>query len=449
MRIQIPLILVVFASSLASCVSTNDGSDVIAAQDAGTPPSPDARPVTPPPPPPEPTYNHYWILGQNPVETNIYLYAKEGATITFDGTITTPSVVTLQADLFTEFNAGTLGYDQTGSEWFFLELFSDKDVLVSFDRSVEIQTGAATFETVHGDSIHNKPPRELSTHLYFPLAGSGANDDILNAYAHQPTTMTIKAITNTGTETLHTETFEGLFTSPRISTWLTGVNVGYSLEIETDHPIAAALFDELPKFPNLYSGSGFFFGGPGQTELHTEYLQIRQSYDRYSTIYMPSSSNVTFQDNLGVQVGNTMPFAAHASTFVRDSDIGFSANTHPLPYLVRVKSDTPFSDRSNTPAATDVLSSAAYMGWNTTLANLEIYTELANTIDIYDGRTQELIATLDLEANTAVVKNIVTLGFPADQPFLALIVAEEPVYQEIQNSRYLRQYPGSLGPVID
>ncbi len=449
MQTMVSLSLVVSALSIGACVSKDDGADEFGAvHDAATPPAADAIP-TPPPPPPEATFNHYWILGQNPAETDIYLYAKDGATITFDGTIATPAVVDVQADLFTELNAGALGYNQTGSEWYFLELFSDKDVLVSFDRSVEIEVAASTFETVHGDSLHNKPPRELSTHLYFPLGGSGANDDILNAYAHQPTTMTIKAVSNTGTEVFQTETFEGLFTSPRITSWLAGISTGYSLEIESDHPIAAALFDELPKYPNLYNGSGFFFGGAGQTELYTEYLQIRQDYDRYQTLYMPASTEIVFQDSLGAQMGDAFPFGAKASTFIRDSDVGFTAQTHELPYLVRVGGTAPFADRSLTPTATDVRKSAAFMGWNTSLATLEIYSELANTIDIYDGRTDTLIATLSLEANTTIVESAVDLGFPADAPFLALIVAEQPIYQQIQNSRYLRQYPGELGPIID
>lgn len=448
MRAFFSLFLIATATLCSvSCVSKDDGSDVLSSQqDAAVEAPADA---SPPPPPPEPTYNHYWILGQNPVETNIYLYAKNGATITFDGTIDTPTVINLPADQFSEFNAGALGYDQTGSEWFFLELFSDKDVLVSFDRSVQILTGENTFETQHGDAMHNKPPRELSTKLYFPLGGSGANDDILTAYAHQPTTMTVKAITNTGTEYTRTETFQGLFTSSTISTWISGVHAGYTLEIESDHPIAAALFDELPRYPQLYSGSGYYFGGAGQTELYTEYLHIRQTYDRYGTIYMPSATDVVFQDNLGQQVGDTFAFEAQASTFVRDSEIGFAPETHPLPYVVKVNGSVAFAHRSETPTATDVRDSAAFMGWNTSLANLEVYSELATDVRIYDGRTQTLLATWTLAANEARVQNVVELGFPADQPFLALIVADQPIYQQIQNSRYLRQYPGNLGPVID
>ncbi len=445
---RLSLILIVIAPLVSvSCVSKDDGSSALPSpQDAAVVPPADA---TPPPPPPDPTYNHYWILGQNPMETNIYLYARNGATVTFDGTIDTPAAITLPADQFSEFNAGALGYDQTGSEWFFLELFSDQDVLVSFDRSVEIQTGETTFETQHGDAIHNKPPRELSTKLYFPLGGSGANDDILTAYAHQPTTMTVKAITNTGTEYTRTETFQGLFTSTTISTWLSGVSAGYTLEVEADHPIAVALFDELPRYPNLYNGSGYYFGGAGQSELHTEYLQIRQTYDRYATIYMPSVTDVVFQDRLGQQVGDAFAFEAQASTFVRDSEIGFDPAAHPLPYVVKLNGSVPFAHRSMTPTATDVRDSAAFMGWNTSLANLEIYSELANTVRIYDGRTQTLLETWNLSANEARVQNVAELGFPADQPFLALVVADEPIYQQIQNSRYLRQYPGNLGPVID
>jgi hypothetical protein len=284
--------------------------------------------------------------------------------------------------------------------------------------------------------------------MYFALGGSGANDDILTAYAHQSTTMTVKAITNTGAEFTRTQTFQGLFTSSTISTWLSGVHAGYSLEVEADHPIAAAIFDELPRYPNLYNGSGYYFGGAGQTELYTEYLEIRQDYDRYATIYMPDATDIVWRDNLGVQVGNTYNFAAHASTFVRDTEVGFDPAA-PLPYVVKVSGNLPFADRAQTPTETDVRRSAAFMGWNTSLATLELYSEQANGVKIYDGRTLALLATWELAAHEAVVEKVVDIGFPADQPFLALVVADQPIYQEIQNSRYLRQYPGGLGPIVD
>jgi hypothetical protein len=156
-----------------------------------------------------------------------------------------------------------------------------------------------------------------------------------------------------------------------------------------------------------------------------------------------------FQNGFGVQVGSTFAFEAQASTFVRDSEVGFDEQAHPLPYVVTLNGSVPFADRSQTPTATDVRESAAFMGWNTTLANLEIYSEQATTVRIYDGRTQTLLATWNLAANATLVENVVDIGFPADQPFLALVVADEPVYQQIQNSRYLRQYPGALGPIID
>ncbi len=432
----------ILAATLGALACTQVTTDPVEAP--GPAAAPDASPPPPPQPPlpPEPLYTYYWVLGQDPSATNMFLYSKTGATVTFGGTIATPTDIELTADTFSEYNVGSLGYAQEGTEWFFLELTATDDLMVSFDRAVEVQVGEDSFETRHGDSLLNMPARELSQHLYFPLAGSGGGDDILVAYAHESTTMDVTIVSNTGYVTNTTKTFEGLLAFNPTST------TGYSLEISSDKPIAAMVADELPQHPHIYSGSGYYFGGAGQSELYDHYMQIRQAYGKYETFYTPSAAQLGFANAAGTPVGVAQPYAAKTGLFLRDAEVGFS-ETEPLPYVVRLLGDVAFANRNARPAETDIRASAGFMGWNTSLATIEVHTEQANIVRIYDGRTLDLLTTVNLAANEVWVQGAVDAGFPPDQPFLARIVADEPIYQEIQNSRYLRQYPGELGPTVE
>ncbi len=49
----------------------------------------------------------------------------------------------------------------------------------------------------------------------------------------------------------------------------------------------------------------------------------------------------------------------------------------------------------------------------------------------------------------SAVANIAELGFAEDEPFLAVVVGDEPLYQEVKDSQNLRQYLGELGPSAD
>src|SRR5262249_1262735 len=112
-------------------------------------------------------YTHYWILGQLPAQTTAYLYARNGAKGRFGGRIASPVPVDIPQDTFQSHNVGSLGYTQTETEWYFLEVTGDCPFMVNFDRVAQVLVAEDTFEDRHGDSIHDKPPTRLGQNLTF------------------------------------------------------------------------------------------------------------------------------------------------------------------------------------------------------------------------------------------------------------------------------------------
>jgi len=393
-------------------------------------------------------YTYYWILGQNPNQTTVYLYAKDGATVTFNGTIAAPVVVDIPADTFVWYNVGDLGYAQVGIQWYFLEMTSNNKTMVNFDRVVTIRTGSSTYEDCHGDMLHDKPPMELNTTHYYAWGGSGALDDILVMYAHETTNVTVRRYTNWGQTFTKIVTFSGLYVSNYIANWLGPSSpdwAPYGLKVIADKPIASALFDEWNWWPDPNSGSGYYFGEPGLTQLYNEYMNIYYKPD-YSTYYILTANNLSYKDEYGNPVGSSQYYAGETSKIVYHTDIGYDVSTPP--FLVHSKGTEAFMDSWKTPTATDIKNVAAYMGWNSSLANLEIYTDKDSNITIYDGRNYNIVKTFSMSANTIFVEALNSSGFNDNEPFLAVVASNVPVYQEVRIPYYIRQYPGELGPLL-
>lgn len=394
-------------------------------------------------------WTEYWLLGQLPDQTTVYVYARNGANITFGGTISSPKTVTVPPDTFTPLNAGTLGYAATGTQWYFLEATGDADFMMSGDRVVNIP-GWTTF---HGDELHDKPGHGLSTSYTFAYAQSGPADDKAVMYAPQQTTVTIHAYSNTGQVGSQQVSINGLYTSDYISSWLS-ISDGYGLTITADKPIAAALFDEIND--STHPTSGYFFGWLGQTQLYDEYMHIHYASvdtSAYHSLYVPQADSLTYYLMGGAQL-TTKTYTGETSEIVYHQPLGYDITQ--VPYLVHYKATQGVADSYVTPTSTDVTAGAAYMGWNASLAQLEIYAASAASVEVYDGRNHALRGTFSVPAGTIFTKALTATGLAADTPFVVAVKSDVPVYQEVRMSNgvdynsadFLRQYPQYIGPVI-
>ena len=240
------------------------------------------------------------------------------------------------------------------------------------------------------------------------------------------------------------EVVTGLFVSPGLSSWL-GAADHFSYRVTADKPIAVGHFDD-------HLDSGYYFGAAGQTTLYDEYLHVH--YTQYGfpglrhDLYLSEATSITYHDVDGVQVGSTN-YSGETATVVDHDTVGYDSPA--AQYLVHSVASKPFANDAHyvTPAATDIRDRAAYMGWNAGLAILEIVADAGATIEVYDGRNQQVVTSFDVGAGEVFSANLDTLGFAPDEPFLASVVANVPVYQQIRIPQfYLRQYPAALGPEI-
>jgi len=392
-------------------------------------------------------YTDYWILGQLPAQTTVYLYARNGSRVTFGGTIDPPVTIDVLPDTFISRNVADLGYRATGTDWYFLQMTGDQPFMTHLDRVVSVLTGPGTMADWHGDVLHDKPVLGLHDTFYFAAAQSGTVDDILVLYSPVETTATIRHLgVNSGAANTQTRTFTGLFVSTDLPL-LIGNGDNGSITVTADQPIAAGLFDELPRYPEEHYGSGYYFCNFNETELYDEYIHIHhEATPALHSLFMPAAATLRYLDARGTLV-NTITYTGERSEYPRHADLGY--DTSSLPYLVRSVSTIPFANAHTTPVATDVVAEAAYMGWNASLAKLEIYA-LSEDADVmvYDGRNSATVGNIQVPAGTVHAIDLDDLGFAANEPFLAAVVSDVPVYQQIRIPHYLRQYPGAIGPPI-
>jgi hypothetical protein len=389
-------------------------------------------------------YCYYWILGQLPNQTHVYLYAKHGANVTFNGTITAPVIISVPPDEFVFYNLADLGYNQNGTQWYFLEMYSDKSLMVNFDRAVYLKTGSNKYEWVHGDQIHNMPLNEFSTTYYLPMPWSGSGDDILIMYSKEPTFVTVRILGNSSVVATRTVMVDGLYNTGYLSNWILDI-LGYSLMITSDKPIAAACFDECGWWPLVYD-SGYFFSYATYTDIFTEYMHIHSSpFSEYHKIYTPTPNRLKYYDLDGNLV-NTDDYLGENSDYFYYSDIGYSGS--PDPFLAYINSSLPYADGTMSPKEWFVNDIVGYMGWNSSIGTLEIYSDHDTKIRVYNGRNYTLLTEFDMNANSIFRENLVNIGFQPDYPFLAVVVPEGPVYQAVKVPYYVRPYPAKIAPDV-
>lgn len=401
----------------------------------------------------EEPYTFFWVFSQNPGNTTAYIYARYGADVTVSGTNSEPVTVYAEPGIINTYNVADLGFNQTEKEWFYLELKSSEKIMVNFDRVTIIRPGENDYRERHGDALCKKPLMEHSTEYYYALGLSGAGDDMLALYAHEPTNVTIRRFTNLGEIFTKTIEINGLFISPKMQGWLGNSNKGYGLIVKADKPIASGLYDENMWWPKPGWGSGYFFGDSGQTELYDEYIHLHHTSNQYMTLYTPTANNILFYDDNNNLVG-TRSFDGEASTFPRPppvdmyyKSIGYDVSSPP--YLVYAVGTADFVETQYTPVATEITDGAAYLGHNTSQARLEIYTDTATEIIIINGLNNSVM-NFSMEANTIVTKFLDEYPeFGPNQPFLINIISTVPVYQQVKNPFYLRKYPSIIGPGIE
>jgi hypothetical protein len=390
-------------------------------------------------------YTYYWILGQLPIQTHVYLYAKDGAIVSFEGTIATPVVVSVPKGEFVSYNLGDIGYTQAGTEWYFLEMFSDNPIMVNFDRAVYLKTGNNKFEWKHGDQLLNMPMLKLSTKYYFAFGGSGTGDDVIAMYAHEPTQITARAISNSGIIRTKTVTIDGLYISDYLRYWFVNFNLGgYGVTIDSDKPIAAACYDELGWWPDVWQ-SDYFFSGSVYTEQYNEFMHVHSSPLEYQNIYTTTANTFEYYDINGNLVG-TKVYNKEASRLVRYYDVGYGGS--PDPFLVHTITSNPHVESHITPTEWSIKETAAFMGWNTSYGELQLYADQDSHISILNGRNNTQIMEFDLPANTIFREILSDIGFDPNQPFLVVIDSDVPIYQAVKIPFYLRLYPAEVAPSI-
>jgi hypothetical protein len=411
--------------------------------------------------PEDPDYTHYWFIGEDAANTTVYVYSKLRTEVTFSGTNGAEVEVEVGPREFTSYNADDLGYG-VDDRWFYLEMNSDNPIMTVIDKEIVIRTGEDEYEIQHGDRTGARPATSLQTEYHIANGDSGSEDDILVIYAPEEATFTAKRLTNDGEVFTRTLTVDGMFVSPVISVWLGKsfpIYEGYSLILESDVPIAANLFEELPWWPNLYMGSDKYMGSFGTSIFYDDYINFEYRTQGWANIYTPDSADIEFSDNYGNEVA-TLQFSGESSASVpttRYSDLGYPVEDE-QPYLVRTTSDDYFVNGEYTPVETEIEKSAAYMGYNTSNSFLELYSFVNAEITVIDGQTGDTLH-LSLENETLYNYTLVDdLGFEANVPFMILTLASEPVYQQVRipvkafltpyTSMYLRHYPIKIGPPI-
>jgi hypothetical protein len=326
--------------------------------------------------------------------------------------------------------------------------------MVTFDRILNIRTGEFEYTEVHNDALLKKPPMELNTKRYFAFGLSGASDDKLAIYSHEPTNIQLRRYTSIGEIYTKTISVDGLFISPKIKPWLGISNIGYGLIVTADKPIAAAIFDENKWWPSGSTGSGYYNGYPGQLELYDEYMHIHYQPTEYHTLYTLNKNTFSYYNEINDFVG-TRAFDGETSTHpVRTTplkmyykNIGYNVSSPP--YLVHVKGSSEFADFQFTPVDTDYNDNVAYIGYNASQAILEIYSDINAEIKIINGLNNSII-NFSMTANSIISKNLdIDLGFTPNQYFLINIISSVPVYSQVRNAYYLRHYPSTIGPGLE
>lgn len=408
----------------------------------------------------ESDYTYYWFIGEDAANTTVHIYAKQKTVVTFSGTNDGEVQVEIDARQFESLNVEELGYG-IEEKWFYLEISSDHPTMTVLDKEILVRSGEDDYDLFHGDRTAARPAMKLETEYYIANGDSGSEDDILVVYAPEETTFTAKRLTNDGEVFKKTVTVEGMFVSPYISIWLGRsypVYEGYSLVINSNKPIAANLFEEIPWWPNPFMGSGRYLGSYGTSKFYRDYINFEHLPWGWANIYTPDEAELVFKNRTGETV-TTMYFETESSASVpttRYRDLGYK--TWIRPYLVRIQSEDDFVHGEYTPVETEVMKSAAYMGYNSSNSFLELFSFEDAEITLYDGRGGRTIH-LSIEKQTLNTYILVKdLGFEPYEPFLMSIVSSEPVYQQIRipikpylipsQSLYLRHYPVKLGPPL-
>ena len=392
-------------------------------------------------------YTYYWILGQLPQQTDAYLYARDGASVTFDGMISSPVTIEVPPDRLMRYNVGTdIGFTtQLEGDYYFLELESDNPVMVTFNFSVLLEVDEGVFEWSYGDDIRNMPPMEFSSEYYLPLGGSGSLDDNLVVYSPEATQVTARFITNEGDEFTEIIDVEGLYISPRIARFIGEYHGGYGVELTSGTPIATTIFDEQRKWPSEFSGSGYYFSFTPRTELYDGYMHLYRSAGRRMSFYTPTANTLEFFDHNGDLVG-TRTYSARTSEDITLSDVGYAGS--PAPFLVDVRGSEPFGIEWVPPAELTIIDKAAYLGWSSDVATLDIFADQDARVTVYNGRDLSVLAELDMPANSLFEANVADLGFEPGEPFLVAVISDVPVHQTVIGTHHLRSYPADVGPPV-
>jgi hypothetical protein len=396
---------------------------------------------------------YYWILGQFPHQSHVYLYARNGANVTFGGTKYLPTTIYIPPDEFRSYNIGDMEYEvenigifSNERGWYFLEMYSYNPIMVNFDRAFVLKTGPNLFEWKHGDQLHNMPPDKLSTIYYLPKCGSGAGDDRLIMFSHEPATVTIKLLWNAGGGGQVTVVVDGIYVSDYLEGIFGGTTAGYSLTITSDHPIAAAAFDEQAWWPNPVWLSGIMIAGAVYTELFDEYMHVHNNpTTEYQQRFTPTSNNFDFYDLNGNFVhARSNPIEASRIDLLQD--VGYSGS--PDPFLAHVKSTAPYADTALSPTKWFVDNVTAFMGWNASMGKLDIYTDSNAHISIFNGRNNSLISEFDMTAHSIFQETLEFVGFEADLPFLVVVASDVPTYTAVRIPYYVRPYTEELAPPV-
>lgn len=326
------------------------------------------------------TSQHYYIIDQYPQYSTLYLYSVNGANVTFGDGTSTISTRTIPPDQIVSLPASEVGF--TSPNFYLMEISADNPILVNLVGP-------------YSDAFNVRPLTGLSNQYYFAFQQSSPEDDELVIYSPVPTTVRISGhqFSNPIGTTLTVSGFQNFNVAA-----LLGLSFyGYSIKVESDSPIAAALVDDYLSGPDSRFPHGLHGGELGLTWLASDYSRI-PFFLGVISIYSPGANELGFWNESGAQVGSRSTIGAESFWIDSSSGVGFPPL--PGPAFLRITGSSPFAANLY-PTDQETTSEATYLGVDSSDALLGLQSSGEALVLVVNHLTGQA-TTLNLDRKSVV-----------------------------------------------
>lgn len=355
------------------------------------------------------TPQHYYVIDQYPQYSTLFLYAVNGATVSFADGTSVLSSRTVPPDQIVSYPVSELGF--SSPNFYLMEIQADKPFL-------------ANLAGPYSDAYNVRPPTELSMQYYFSRQESSPEDDELVIFSPVPTTVRISGH-QFSTPIATTVSVSGV-QNFLVSTLLGLHFYGYSIKLVADVPILAAVVDDGLEWADARFPFGLHGGELGLTSLATDYSRVAFYFPTIS-MYSLEANDLSFFNESGAQVGSRTTNGAESFWIDSLSGVGFP--TPPGPGFIRVTGTQPFA-ATLYPTEQETTAGATYLGLDPSDALLGLQPSAEALVLVVNHLTGQA-TTLSLPANSLTTKYLSELGVFPPGPFVADIFASSPIYQEI------------------